>query len=261
MKRALSFVGLLSVGLVLTGCDYNRPKPISQGPQDQAFYIQNQTVMAAGDYPLQHFNKVVLSGSVVATLKSGQAQNIVHANGNPKLLNKLAIIQKGDVVYISTAARRPVNVDINSQGSQTPLSLSLSGNSQTNMDGNYLIQQIDASGHSKLKLYWLNTSHLTINAKDSAKLFLAGVVTHLDVTASDSAEVNGKYLRADDSYVFASANSTVGVNVKKALGTQSLGNASVYYYSHPESTQIYLENSGSALNMMGISGPSNDLLN
>ena len=262
MKRHLSVIGLLSVGIILTGCDYNRPKPTSQRPLDQTYYSgENQTVMAGGNYPLTHYNKIVVAGNVNTTIKSGQSQDIVYANGNPKALSKLTVVQRGDIVYVSSMAKQPVDVDIDSQGSQTPLHLVLSGNSHTKMTGNFLIQQIDASGRSRLDLYWMNSSYLTINAKDSAKLFLAGVATHLDITASDSAEVNGKYLRAEDSYVMAMGNAEVGVNVKNALGTQSLGASSVYYYSHPESAEIYLKDSGSALNMMGLSGSSNNLLN
>jgi len=263
MKRHLNVInviGLLSIGTALAGCDYNRPQPTSQGPMTQSYYIQNQTVMAGGNYPLTHYSKIVVAGNVNTTIKSGQTQDIVYANGNPKSLNKLTVVQRGDVVYVSSMAQHPVDVDIDSQGSQTPLHLILSGNSHTTMTGNFLIQQIDASGRARLNLYWMNSSSLTINAKDSAKLFLAGVTTHLDITASDSAEVNGKYLRADDSYVMAMGNANVGVNVKHALGTQSMGTASVYYYTHPESAEIYLRDSGSALNMNGLAGSSNNLL-
>ena len=262
MKRALGFVGLISVGLVLTGCDYNRPKPTSEFPAVQTFSSNQQSVTAAGDYPLNSFDKVVFSGPVTTTFKNSQAQNIIHANGNPSALTRLSVVQRGRIVYVSATAGHPVNIDVESQAaqSQIPLDLVLSGNTHTNMQGNFLIQRIDASGNANLKLYWLNTSHLTVNASGNAKLFLAGVVTHLDVTASGRSRVNGKYLRVEDSYVLARDNAQVGVRVKNALGTQSVGNASVYYYRYPEFAGIYLGGSGSALNMKGISGPSNNLL-
>jgi hypothetical protein len=260
MKRHLNMLGLLSVGIVLAGCDYNRPQPTSQGPADQSYYMDGQTMVAGGNYPLHPFKKVVVSGNVNTTIKSGQSQDIINAYGKPSSLNKLAVVQKGDVIYVSSTARHPVNVDINEQSGQTPLHLILSGNSHTTMSGNFLIQQIDAGGKARLDLYWMNTSYLTINAKDSSKLFLAGVATHLDVTASDRAEVNGKYLRAEDSYVMATGNSSVGVNAKSTLGTQSMGNANVYYFRDPESSGIYLRDSGSALRMKGVSTSSNNLL-
>lgn len=262
MKRALGFVGLISVGLVLTGCDYNRSKPTSQFPSEQSFYVHDQSLMTSGTYPLSPFDKVVMSGPVTAAFKNNQAQDVIRVNGNPSSLNGLSVVQRGRIVYVSATAGHPVNIDVESQAaqSQIPLNLVLSGNTHTKMEGNFLIQRIDASGNANLKLYWLNTSHLTVNASGNAKLFLAGVVTHLDVTASGNSEVNGKYLRVDESYVLARDNAQVGVSVKKALGSQSVGNASIYYYRYPEFAGIYLGGSGSALNMKGISGPSNNLL-
>jgi hypothetical protein len=261
MKRALSFVGLISVGLVVAGCDYNRPTSIAQGPTEQTFYTQNGIEMAGGSYSLNHLKKIVLTGSAVATIKSDQPENVLRVNGNPAVLKDTTVVQKDGVLYVSSVAPKHSNqVEIDLQSYKAPLNIEASGNSHTKMEGNFLIQKIDVSSSARLKLYWLNTSHLTVNTSGNAKVFLAGVATHLDVTASGSSVVNGKYLRVDESYVLAQGNAQVGVSVKKALGTQSIGSASVYYYRYPEYAGIYLNGSASALNMKGISGPSNHLL-
>lgn len=263
VNRFLGFTGLslsLLSTVVLTGCDYNRPRPVSQFPVSQNFYTENNQLMSAGEYPLGDFNTVVVSGAVNLSVKDNAPENKVVATGDPDLISKLRVNPKGCVVYITAKSWRNVNVELDTKSSQAPMHMVVGGKSRVDMKGNYVIQQIDAVGNSNLKLYWLNTSHLKINARDNAKLFLAGVVTHLDITATDRAEINGKYLRAEDSYVYAAGNSNVGVNVRSALGTQSVDTATVYYYKDPEATGIYLKEAGSALRMKGLFGPSNDSL-
>ncbi len=262
MKQVLRLAGVISVGIILAGCDYNRPKPTSQMPIDQQYMMSDGQLSTSGNYPLQPYDKLVLSGPIDVTLKSNQVENNVHASASPKVLNKLKVIQKKDEVFITSSGRKRVNVEIDQTANQAPLKLVLLNDTQTKSDnGNFLIQKIVSVGNAQAELYWLNTSHLNVIAKDNSKVFLAGIVTHLDITALDNAEVNGKYLRADDSYVTALGHSNVGVDVKSALGTQSLGEASVYYYHDPEFGGIYLQDGASALRMKGISGPSNNLLN
>lgn len=261
MKYALRFVGVVGFGIILAGCDYNRPKLTSQMPDNQLYTVEGNQLDASGNYTLHAYDKLVLSGAVNVTLKSDQAQNVIHASGNPAALNQLKIVQRKDELFVGSSGRHRVNVEVDQAATKTPLTLVLLKGSRTKSDNsNFLIQKIVAVSNAQLNLYWLNTSHLNIIAKDKCKLFLAGVATHLDVTAMDDAEVNGKYLRVQESYVTAMGSASVGVNVKSALGTQSLGNASVYYYKDPEFTGVYLKNSGSALRMKGISGPSNNLL-
>lgn len=238
MKQALSIAGLISLGFMLTGCAPDKPK----------------TDLAQ---PLDHFNSVVLSGTTNATVKSDQTENYVRSAAK----NDVNVVQKGNVLYVDSSSNHASDVDIDIQHSKTPLNLVLSGNSHITMEGDFLIQRIDASGNSQLKITWLNTSNLTVNASGNAKVFLAGVVTHLNVNASNSAEVNGKYLRVEDSYVLATGNSSVGVDVKNALGTQSKNSATVYYYRDPAFGGVYLKDKGSALRMKGLSTSSNNLLN
>jgi len=257
MKHALRFAGIIGLGIMVVGCDYNRPKLTSQFPIDQQYSL-NQ---ASGNYPVQSYNKLVLSGPIDVTLKSHQVENNVHASANPKVLNHLKVIPRKDELLITASGRQRINVEVDEASTSTPLTLVVLKNVHVSSDNqDFLIQKIIATSNSQLHLYWLNTSHLNIIAKDNSKLFLAGVVTHLDITAMDDAEVNGKYLRADESYVTALGRSDVGVNVKSALGTQSVGEATVYYYRDPEFGGVYLKDSGSALRMKGISGPTNNLL-
>ncbi|MDX2163857.1 MAG: DUF2807 domain-containing protein [Gammaproteobacteria bacterium] len=257
MKHTLRFAGVISLGIMMVGCDYNRPKLTSQFPIDQ-LYTLNQ---ASGNYPLAPFDKLVLSGPIDVTLKSHQSENNVRASASPKVLNHLSVIPRKDELLITASGRQRINIEVDQAVTSTPLTIVVLKNVHLSSDNqDFLIEKIIATSNSQSHLYWLNTSHLNIIAKDKSKLFLAGVVTHLDITAMDSAEVNGKYLRADDSYVTALGRSDVGVNVKSALGTQSVGGATVYYYRDPEFGGVYLKDSGSALRMKGISGPTNNLL-
>ena len=257
MKQALCFAGIVSLGIMLVGCDYNRPKLTSQFPIDQQYSLNH----ASGNYPVQSYDKLVLSGPIDVTLKSHQGENNVHGSGDPKALNKLKVVQRKDELLVSSTGRQRVNVEVDEASTQTPLTLVVLKNVHLSSDNqDFLIQKIIATSNAKLNLYWINTSHLNIIAKDNSKVSLAGVVTHLDITAMDDAEVNGKYLRAYDSYVMALGSSDVGVNVKSALGTQSVGEATVYYYRDPQFGGVYLKDSGSALRMKGISSPTNNLL-
>ncbi len=245
MKKALSMLGLISVGLCLSGCASSM-KPTQTSPNAQ-------------NYALNSFNKVVLSGDVRAKVSENQPQNEIVAFGDTNTLQSVTVQQKGSAVYVNSSSPTPVTVNVERAASSTPLSIVSSGSSKSTFEGNIFAQNITASGSTVLNLKDLSTSHLDVTTSGNARVTLAGVVTHLDVTASGSSIVNGKDLDVDDSYVMASGSSSVRVKVKKALGTQAFGSATIYYYKDPEFAGIYLNSSGSALRMKGISGSPDNL--
>ena len=278
---SLKYWGLVCItGLLLTGCDYNRSMPSTQIPTEQSFSMQGNQPVVSGVYPVSNmFDKIAVMGLVSATINGHGLQNQVTAEGGPRVTNQIKVWEKNRILYIANQHNHPVNIVITSDHpiqelsflgngkfdikdiGQLPMNLNLSGNTQTKMDGNFVLQKVTVRDNAKLKAYWVNSSRLRVMASDKARIFLGGLVTNLDINASGQAIVNGKYLQAENSYVIASQQSQVGVNAKNALGTQSFDSASVYYYKDPQMGGIYLNDSGSALRMQGILNHSNRLMN
>lgn len=181
-------------------------------------------------YAIPHFNQVVISGAATVALKGQQSQNLVTAYGPPDVLEKdLSVKVQDGVLYIND--NDPVTLNVMATG-------------------DLVLSRVEVSDNAVLHAYWINSSNLHVKAFDRAKIFLAGIVTKLDIVAKSNSEVDAKYLRADDAFVSTSGSANVGVTVKKNLSTSSTGRSTVYYYRDAELGLHYLAQSGSALRML-----------
>jgi len=222
MYKSIKWLILLAITVVgLSGCTQPMKPPHVQAPP--AATSVNRT------YAIPYFNQIKISGSVTVALKSQQSRTLITAHGSPEALEKgLSIKVQDGVLYINDNDPVTLNVMVT---------------------GDLVLSRVEVSDNAVLHAYWINSSNLHVKALDRAKIFLAGIVTKLDIVAKANSEVDAKYLRADDAFVSTSGSANVGVTVKKNLSTLSTGRSTVYYYRDAELGLHYLAQSGSALRM------------
>lgn len=224
------------------------------------------------NFAINGFDQVLISGDVSGTVNGGQPQNQLEVNGTVESLKHFSVRTQGGILYIDSS--EPVSISLNLA---TPLrdlayegngklqikgianqstKLGLSGNSVTSLRGDLVLSRVDVSGNATLHAYWVDSSNLHVVAQNQSKLFLAGVVTNLDIIATGNAEVDAKYLRADNAYIRTTGNADVGVTVNRSLSTLSSDSSTVYYYDNSRVGLHYLDSHGSALRMKGIPNSS-----
>jgi len=224
------------------------------------------------NFVINGFDQVLITGNVSGTVNGGQSQNQLVVNGTIESLKNFSARTKGGILYISSS--EPVNISLNLANpvrelanngngniemkniANKSMKLGFGGNSVTNLRGDLVLSRIDLSGNARLSAYWVDSSNLHVVTQNQSKLFLAGVVTNLDVIATDNAEIDAKYLRADNAYVRTADNADVGVTVNRSLSTLSTDRSTVYYYDNSRVGLHYLDSHGSALRMKGIPNQS-----
>jgi hypothetical protein len=270
MKKHLClFLSVVITGIFVTGCCIMPSAPWVKEPFQN--YVYSDTTMPCEIIPVYGFDQVVISGPVSVTVNGRQAENQVIVHGTAQALKDFSAQTRQGVLTISASEPAAVSLNVNTPirrlvydsnghlvlkniGDQS-MKLVLRGNSVTSMNGELVLSHIELSDNAKLHAYWIDSSNLHVVANNNAKLFLAGVVTNLDIIASGNAEIDGKALRAENAYVRTSGAANVGVTVKHSLGSLSTDRSTVYYYRDSHVDTLYLDHRGSALRMVGIPTP------
>src|SRR5690606_38096143 len=92
------------------------------------------------------------------------------------------------------------------------LQVSLQGNPKVQLTGMASLAKLNIDGGGWLSLYWVKSDTLTINAKKTAKIQLAGIVNRLNVELWGNAQFKGRYLRAQRSFVKTHNKSTAEIS-------------------------------------------------
>jgi hypothetical protein len=245
--KAMKNLFYVLVGVLLTACaGLQKPPYVAASPQvNPASYITKNFSVSP------YYNEVIFSGPLTVTVNNQQISNQLSVSGTQEAFKQFSANINNGILTIQTAD--PVNVKINLPS--TIQKISSRNNANINLTGTFVLSHIEASGHSILRLYWIDSSNLHVVAENNSQLFLAGVVTNLDLLASGDADVDAKYLRVENAYVKTQNDADVNLNVKNSLGSLSSDKSTIYYYQDSHLNSHYLNNSGSALRMVGI--PSN----
>lgn len=131
------------------------------------------------------------------------------------------------------------------------LQIVLKGDPKVLISGFVNLRTLDMDGKGTLSLYWVKSDHLTIRAKKSEKIQLAGIVNRLDVELWGFAQFQGKYLRAQRSFVRTHDKSVAeisAVNHQSSLATDA---SDIYYYNLSKTRADFMAFNGSVLDMRG----------
>jgi hypothetical protein len=260
MKKTVRFIFAFFAScltLWLSGCAYNSNYSKSPIINEPVFEPLNNGGYASRNISDNWFDKVVISGNVDANIELQQPEDQLRIMGSPNMRRSFANYIRHHTLYLvygnypsNVSARVPLRVDLKLS---TPLNqIMIKGDGKTHLSGDLILTQLAVGNNALLYAYWIDSTNIHIFAGDNAKVFLGGVATNVDIIARNRANIDARFLRADNAFVRTQDGANVAVKVKNSLSTLSTGASTVYYYGDSNLNIHYLGNHGSALRMTGI---------
>lgn len=99
------------------------------------------------------------------------------------------------------------------------------------------IEDLDASGASKVSLIGINNSDLTVDISGASKIKLEGETRSLSIDASGAAAVDAENLKSENANVDASGASHISVFVTGSLVSEASGASKIKYAGDPTSVE------------------------
>lgn len=236
---------------------YKKPAMVIQGDARDVNYLKTTVtqgvliVQLGKGYP--HFGPVHLD--IRARNLNGFTYHGIGEIKGPRLRAQaldLNIDNKGSTVLSGQLGLRRLVVkgqglvDIR-QLNTSYLCLDLAGETNTRLIGFANVGTIAMKDKAKLSLYWLKSNQLRVSAKDKTYLQLAGVTDTLNATLCNSACFDGRYLRAENTFVktFDSASAKVTTLNKQHLLAND--DSTIEYYHLPLLRSDYMATNGAIL--------------
>lgn len=273
LARLIYSIGLIICFLFISGCC---PPPSSPPIVNQPVYTLEPSspgYIYCRTIPVGSFDQVVFHGNIIGTVNGHAPSTELRLIGDtPNAYATVSACTKNGVLYVqyATETNKPIKVELDLANpvhkilvsgnarmtfknvGDAGVNIYLAGNSQTMMTGNILVQSLNVSDNAVLHAYWLNTRNLQISASGLSNIFIAGLVSNLDLYASDSANIDARYLRVDNAFLILKDNADVGVNIKRAQSSMVAPSATLYYYRDPHFRADYLYGNGADLRMPGM---------
>lgn len=124
------------------------------------------------------------------------------------------------------------------------LTITASGASITKIVGKVNLKCITASNKSCIYVYWVCSTDLIINAKDDAKIGVAGNAAIANINLKDNARLGGQYLYGQDVYIKTKDSAHANISAKHKLFSAATGDSSIYYFGSPTLKSSYTSQSG-----------------
>lgn len=110
------------------------------------------------------------------------------------------------------------------------------------------LNEVDYTGNGNLKVYWVNSPYLRIDANGKGKISLAGVVKTLDIKLSQDTQLFAQQLRAHQAFVKTEKQAQATINVRNTLRAFAKDKSVIYYLSPLNFISKYSEGEGLILN-------------
>lgn len=110
------------------------------------------------------------------------------------------------------------------------------------------LNEVDYTGNGNLKVYWVNSPYLKIDAKGKGKISLAGVVKTLDINLSQDTQLFAKQLHARQGFIKTEKQAQATLNVRNTLHAIAKDKSVIYYLSPLNFISKYSEDEGRVLN-------------
>ena len=110
------------------------------------------------------------------------------------------------------------------------------------------LNKINYTGNGNLKVYWVNSPYLRIDANGKGKISLAGIVKTLDIKLSQDMQLFAQQLRVHQGFVKTEKQAQATVNVRNTLRAFAKDKSVIYYLSPLNFISKYSEGEGLVLN-------------
>lgn len=110
------------------------------------------------------------------------------------------------------------------------------------------LNEVDSTGNGNLKVYWINSPYLRIDANGKGKISLAGIVKTLDIKLAQNTQLFAQQLRAHQGFIKTENQAQATVNVRNTLRAFAKDKSVIYYLSPLNFISKYSEDEGLVLN-------------
>lgn len=140
-------------------------------------------------------------------------------------------------------------IDISGINSQYMQIQTLSGNPKLQLSGTANVTNLTLAGNTLFSMYWINSDTLTIRAKKTSQIQLAGVVNRLDLELWGHSHFKGRFLRAKRSFAKTHGHSIAEISSVNHQSTLATDASDIYYYNLPTTREDFMAYFGSVLDM------------
>lgn len=237
-------------------------------------YKQPQIILRGDPRDLEQVKTLITYTTLYVLLDKAYPQHApVHVDVRGRFLNKFRYEGDG-AIRGSQIQTRYLDLDINNQGTtelgghiglhQVRISgngstritgisspwmyLHLSGTPKVQLNGLVTLAGLKIDG-GWLSLYWIKSDNLKIRAKEGAKIQLAGVVNRLDLELWGNALFEGRYLRAQRSFVKTHDRSLAQIDAINHQSSLAMDASDIYYYNIPDTRADFMAFDGAVLKM------------
>jgi hypothetical protein len=169
--------------------------------------------------------QITQNGSGTVTVLGVVSPDVVVKNNSSGSLNL-----KGRVGVRSITNTGTINI----VGADTDLlTIDAAGSSTTNVVGYANLKKVNASGRSKVYLYWIKSNGLTIQQSDQANVGLAGCVTNMSISMRNGSCFKGINLRAGSIYIHTFDAAHANISATQQVFASAADNSSIYYAGSP----------------------------
>lgn len=210
-------------------------------------------------YKLPQFNSIKISGNSVVHLVDGAPT--AYINAEQRSLNGISVKVIDRTLYINNQEQHSVLLKLHANNAKFILveghayvsskditlqdaRIKVQGSATVTLDGKLNISRIVQAGGGKIEAKWIDSDRLAITSSGRGPVYLGGVVNGLALKLSGYANVDGRYLRAQEAAVFVTDRAHADVVALQTLRAYADEHSSVYYYKRPQSLHKVAKDSG-----------------
>lgn len=271
MHQTISRLALLLITLCFTSLSFSSlPNHTTYNPSSNN---NDQPLLSGAPASLAPFTQLIVTGNTDIVLKNGSWPSLQILNAN--VYNQVITLnnQAGALTINSWSSKkipsqktlpavRPLiqitvpqlyvlktrnDATVGGRITSTALNIETEDYSQVELTGMMNVQNITSTDHSRVKLYWVNSSNLVIAGSDKSIIKLAGVATVMHAYLNDQAQLNGQYLRAQQAIVRTDNQAFVGISATQALRGFASDDSNIFYYKYPQTLNDFSIESGNIL--------------
>ena len=168
--------------------------------------------------------------------------------------NKGRTVLQGQIGLRKLDIRNDGYVEI--MGVNSPyLVINSAGKAAVKLGGVVNLTTLNLKQDGRISLYWVKSKELTVRGRGNAYIQLAGIVDKLYVELWGSARFNGRYLRAERSFVKTHNKSVAEISAVKRQHTLATDTSDIHFYNIPTLKADFMAFDGAVLDMRDLSAP------
>lgn len=237
----------------------------------------------------EEFSDIQLAGSFSVIIDDQAPLNTVTVTGSPTLLPCIAVYARDHILFVMQDPHQPVDLsamvvhihaqhvqrlthvgngnmmihghvglqsiqhegagEITVSSLESPcLDIQMYGGKMI-VKGNIRLRHLNVSDNSCVYLYWITAHNIDIYAEHNARIGLAGIANNVNIELRDEAQLEGQYLRSNNTYVATHNVSHANVAATEKIFASASDKSSIYTFARPGSVSRYMKDQGTVISL------------